>query len=279
MSKTIDCVIAVSDIHAGCQLAVCPPTVKLDGGGTYKPSKLQRTLYSWWQEFQEWIPEVTHGRPWALVCAGDAMDGVHHGNTTTISNNHADQAKIAYDLLMPLITKLKPAKVFMIRGTECHSGANGENEERLAKMLGCTPDSNGNYSRQELWLKVGKGLAHFLHHIGTSSSNAGESTALCREYAEACTEAGRWGYPIPDWIVRAHRHRHIEVRVPTVNGRGTAVSLPAWQAKTSFAFKISGARQSLPQMGGVALLARDGEFYTRSFIKNIERTKPEIVEV
>lgn len=278
MSKNIECVIVVSDLHAGCQLALCPPKVTLDGGGVYKQSGLQRKLWKWWLEFtDEWIPEVTHGKPFALVINGDVMDGVHHGNTTTISNNHADQFKIAYEILHPLIKKLKPAKVFMIRGTECHAGANGENEERLAKALGCCPDDTGNYSRNELWLKVGTGLAHILHHVGTSGSNAGESTALCREFAEAACEAGKWGYPCPDWVVRSHRHRHIEVRVPTRNGRGTAISTPAWQCKTAFSFRIAGARQSLPQMGGIALLARDGEYYSRSFVKVVERAKTEVV--
>jgi PTS system nitrogen regulatory IIA component len=43
------------------------------------------------------------------------------------------------------------------------------------------------------------------------------------ELAEAYTEAGRWRNRPPDVIVRGHRHRHIEIRVPTALGYGIAI--------------------------------------------------------
>lgn len=276
----VDCAIVVSDLHCGCRLGLCPPRVKLDGGGTYQHSAVQKTVWQWWKNefWGKWVPSITDGKPFVVVLNGDILEGCHHRATSQISQNKADQAKIAQACLLPVLEKANPAAIYFVRGTEAHAGESSEDEERLSQALNIKKDKHGNYTRPELWLKVGDGLAHFQHHISTSGSNAYESTALCKEFSESCTEAARWGYQAPDWVVRSHRHRHAEVRVPTRNGRGQCITLPAWQLKTPFCFKIAGARLSSPQIGGCAILARHGEFFTRSWVQNVEREAPEIVE-
>lgn len=272
------CAIVVSDLHCGCQFGLCPPNITLDGGGKYQQSAMQKVTWDWWSKhfWSEWVPEVTEHKPFTLVINGDLMDGVHHNSVSQISHNHADQFKIAERAIKTVLDKQPVKSLYIVRGTEVHAGQSSENEERLATILGAKSNTFGRYTRDELWLEVGNGLAHFLHHIGTSGSNAYEATALCKEYAEACTEAARWGYRLPDWVIRSHRHRHIEVRVPTKNGRGTAITTPGWQLKTPFTFKIAGARQTQPQMGGVAIIARHGELYTRSWVQSLKREKPEV---
>jgi len=44
--KDIDIVIAISDLHCGCQMGLCPPGgFLLDGGGKYKLSRTQTALF------------------------------------------------------------------------------------------------------------------------------------------------------------------------------------------------------------------------------------------
>ena len=95
--KRCNNLIIVSDTHCGCKLGLCPPyPMPLDDGGTYTISKVQRKLWAWWQEFwDDWVPRVTKGEPYAVVTNGDTLDGVHHGSTTQISHNLGDQANIA----------------------------------------------------------------------------------------------------------------------------------------------------------------------------------------
>jgi len=225
-------VIVVSDMHFGCQFGLFPSYVKckLDGGGYYQPSALQVAVAQWWDIFwEEWVPMVTRKEPYAVVINGDVNDGRHHNSTTQITQNLADQSKLAIDGLKP---KLKKAThLFMVRGTEAHCGQSSENEELVAEGLGALPDACGNYCRPELWLRVGSGLVHFLHHIGTAGSTAYETTALMREYGEACSEAGRWGHAAPNVVVRSHRHRHSETRVPTKQGYGVCFTTAGWQLK------------------------------------------------
>ena len=276
MKSKITAAVIISDIHAGCQLGLCPPKVRLDEGGEYRPNKIQKILWSYWREFWESaVPEFTNGLPYSIIINGDAIDGMHHGSTHQITHNLTDQGKIAFELLSPLIEKCE-GRFYMVRGTEAHVGKSGQEEERLAKELGAIPNSYGQYARNELWKEIGGSLVHILHHIGSTSSASYESTAVHAELIASYVEASRWNERPPDAIIRSHRHRYFETRFATDKGTGRGVVTPGWQAKTPFAYKIAGGRQSRPQFGGVVLIeSPSGELYTRPYVKSMEREKPE----
>lgn len=275
--------IVVSDTHSGCRLALCPREgIALDDGGEYMPSPLQRKLCDWWDEFwNEWVPAVTHGEPWDLLHNGDAVEGCHHGSVTQISHNLRDQGNIAYTLLAPCVERCKASggKYYHIRGTEAHVAKSGQEEERLAERLGAVPNEYGQYARWELWKRVGDGLIHALHHIGTTSSSAHETSALNAELSASYNEAGRWGHEPPDIVVRSHRHRSSEVRLPArKHGElryATVVVTPAWQLKTPFTYKIAGARLSQPQIGGILIRHGGEELHTRLWVRDLERPREE----
>ena len=283
--KYINQVVDISDTHSGCRLALCPPEdVFFDEGGSYKASPLQMKLWNWWEEFwYEWLPRYTHGEPFAVVHNGDPLEGVHHRANTQISANKADQQKIAEKLLKPIVD-LCEGRFYMVRGTNAHGGEAEEDVERLAKSLGAIPEKTGgaiNYARNELWLRLGGPdgtLCHFLHHIGTSSALGYEATALTKEFEQSLVEAARWGYPPPDIILRAHRHRHFKMQVATKNVYGIGEITPGWQLKTPLVWRIAGARLTTPQCGGILIRRGDREHYTVSKIFNVERT-PEVIAV
>lgn len=276
-------IIVVSDIHAGCQLGLCPKEgSSLDGGGVYKPSKLQNKLYTMWDTFWgEWVPKAVKNEPYAVVFNGDSIDGVHHNSTTQITHNLADQQEIAYNLLSPIVEKCS-GKYYHMRGTEAHVGKSAEEEEKLAKRLGAISDEQGNYARYELWFEFGRDnetrLAHFMHHVGTASRTAYETSAVMAELAEMFTEAGRWGDRVPDVVVRSHRHRNISIRIPTRHSYGIAFTTPAWQLKTPFAYKIAGARVTTPQIGGSLIRMGDEDLFDRHRVWSIGRPKIEVVQ-
>lgn len=284
--RPIKNVVVISDTHCGCGLAILPPSgATLDDGGTYLPSKLQKIIYGYWEEFWgEFVPNATHGEPFAVVHNGDAIDGVHHNSTTQISNNLEVQRKIAEDLLKPVVQACD-GRYYHIRGTEAHVGKSASEEESLARNLGAIKSADGQHARYDLWLQIGdqsdNGLIHLLHHIGTTGSQAYESTAVHKELVESFTEAGRWGARPPDVIVRSHRHRMIETNIPTHNGKARAVVTPCWQGKTPFVWKIPGGRLSQPQFGGLVVKWSDTEKTTwvKERVWSIERSPTEIVQV
>jgi hypothetical protein len=248
----------------------------LDEGVGYMPSAVQSRVWEWWTEFWDvWVPDFTRGEPYVVVVNGDATDGRHHGSVTQISQNLADQARIAKLIMGPIAEKCE-GRLYWIRGTEAHVGPSGEDEEQLAHSLGAIPNEIGQYARYELWIRLGgKALVHLAHHIGVSGSLAYESSALSRELSESYVESGRWGYEPPDVIIRSHRHRNSEVRIQTKKGFCTVATTASWQLKTPFAFRVAGARQSTPQIGGTVVRCGDEDVYTRHFVRTIGRT-PEV---
>lgn len=271
--------VVISDTHCGCRVGLCPPgLVPLDGGGTYQSSALQEKMWALWSAFwSEWVPEVTRGEPFDLVHNGDAIDGTHHRSTTQISHNLEDQQRIAETVLAPVVRQCKESggTYYHIRGTEAHVGQSGEYEERLARTLGAKPNDQGQYARFDLWKRVGDALVHLLHHIGTTSSAAHESSAVNAELTAEYVEAARWGREPPDFIVRSHRHRSIAVDLNSAKGYAAAIVTPAWQLKTPYVWKMPGARISEPQLGGICIRQGDEEFYYRRRVWTMDRSAEE----
>jgi hypothetical protein len=285
LGKDVNDVVVVSDTHCGCGLALCPPDgVPLDDGGSYQPSEFQKKLWAHWEYFWgEFVPEATRGNPYAVIFNGDAIDGVHHNSTTQISHNLTTQGNIAHRVLKPLVD-LSEGRYYHIRGTEAHVGKSAAEEELLAQRLEAKPNQEGQYARYDIWKSVGPKLIHALHHIGTTGSQAYESTAVHKELVESYTEAARWGERPPDVIVRSHRHRNIETRIPVTelgvdDGSGTAhaiaVVTPAWQGKTPFVWKIPGGRLAQPQFGGIVIRWHERQLFTRHQVWSPKRSPVE----
>lgn len=274
--------VVVSDIHAGCRLALCGNGgVKLDDGGTYEPSAFQMKLWQMWRVFwDEFVPDATRGEDYGVVVNGDCVDGVHHRSTTQISQNLEDQAEIAYRLLAPIVDKCG-GRFWIVRGTEAHVSSSAREEENLGKRLGALPNAEGQYARWDLWKRIGDDkLIHCLHHIGTTGSQAYEATAVHKEMVESFAEAARWRRRAPDCIVRSHRHRHIKTEISTgtdtgETGRAIAVVTPAWQGKTPFAWRIPGGRLSTPQFGGIVVRYAHSRLFVDDKVWTVDRSAVE----
>lgn len=281
--KSIRNLVIISDLHCGCRLGLCPSYgVVLDEGGKYMPSNLQKKVWDCWQRFwgfgkyknNGWVKKASRGEPFAVVLNGDAIDGVHHKSVTQISHNLQDQIDVAYEVMAPVV-ELCDGQYYHIRGTEAHSGASCQEEEKLARKLGAIPiEQTKQHSRWEMNCRLGKALVNISHHISTCGSLQYESTALNKELAESLIEACRWNKELPDCIVRSHRHRNTEVRITTYKGLCTVCTTAGWQLKTPFARRIVGARQSSPQIGGTLLrYGDDGVLYAKHMVWPIVESK------
>ena len=275
--KAVRNLVVVSDTHIGCRLALTHPEgFMTDDGGLYKPSEFQRKIWKMWRYFwDEFVPEATRGEPFAVCHNGDAIDGKHHNSTTQITHNIEFQRRHAQQILAPVVA-LCEGRYYHIRGTDAHVGQSAEDEEALARALGAIPNETGQHARPDLWMMVGDSLGHILHHVGTTGSAAYEATAVHKELVEEFNEAARWGKRPPDWIIRSHRHRYIRTEIPTARGHSIAAVTPAWQGKSSFAWKIPGARLSTPQFGGLVVRqSPDGEVFVRPKVWTVERSRTE----
>lgn len=209
--------------------------------------------------------------PFDLIFNGDVIDGVHHETSQLVSGNLKDQEELAVDCLTPHVDRAN--KYIHIRGTESHVYKSGQCEERVAHSLCALREAEtGRYSRWECWVEFGKELVHFAHHIGTTTSTAYESSAVMKEMSNAFNEAGQFNQRPPSIIVRSHRHRYIEIRVPNCQG----VVTPAWQYKTSYVHRVDRVRG--PMLGGLVFkLDRSDNCFIRSRIYQSERPEAVIV--
>jgi len=281
--KPVRTLVVVSDTHCGCRLGLFNPTdkVRLDDGGFYQASEFQEKTWALWREFwDEWVPLVTRGEPYDICHNGDVIEGVHHHATTTVSNNINDQKRIAVAAILPEVLRCKKlgGTYYHIRGTAAHVGQSSIFEDEVAQALGAKPNEQGQYARYDLWKRVGNArgpLVHLLHHIGTTSSAAHESSALNAEISSEFFEAGRWDREPPDYVVRSHRHRSIAVDLDSAKGYAAGIVTPAWQGKTPFAWRVPGARISEPQMGGIMIRQGDEEHYYRRKVWSFERSPAE----
>jgi hypothetical protein len=281
--KSVRSLVVVSDTHAGCRLALYNPRepLRLDDGGFYRPSEFQEKIWNLWRSFwDEWVPTVTRGEPYDICHNGDVVEGVHHRATTQISHNILDQKRIAINVLKGEIARCKKmgGTYYHIRGTEAHVGQSSIFEEEVAESLGAKPNEHGQHARYDLWKRVGSNdgpLVHLLHHIGTTSSAAHESSAVNAELTASYVEAARWNKEPPDYVVRSHRHRSIAVDLNSAKGYAAGIVTPAWQGKTPFAWKVPGARISEPQFGGIVIRQGDEEHYYRRKVWSVERSATE----
>lgn len=269
--------LIVGDTHIGDDGGLCPPEgLRRDSGAAVPQNSMQR--YSWpaWVEARRWARQVLGNKPFDVVLGGDLVDGLHHGSTTAMSDNINDQECAASSILRPLTAGAR--RVFAIRGTEAHVGPAAVSDERVARELGCVPNEDGKFARYDLWYRLGAPdgpLVHFLHHIGTVGTQAYESTGLMKEYTEACIEAARTGAQPPDVIVRHHRHRGLDLKIPTVRGQALVFTVQGWQLKSSaFTWRATGVRQAVPQLGLTILKwNRDAGPWTRHFTRFAERSR------
>lgn len=281
-------VVVASDLHCGSLLGLFPPHgfIRSDKAGTGAgsrviPSDFQRWLWRCWEEFwYVFVPEATEGEPYDVVLNGDIVEGRHHGQDVLVSNNVAEQMQIAVECLRLVLERnRKLRRVFVLAGTEAHCGLSNETTEMLAERLPhVVPDVHGNILRPELWIEIGmrgrhNALCHIAHHIGTTSVAAYETTAIHRELVEAFQEAARWRNRPPDVIIRSHRHRAAKTSIQTGNGYCIAEVTAGWQGKTPYAYRIAGARQAIPQFGGLVIRSGVHDTYTRSAVWGFKRTQ------
>lgn len=266
--------VIVSDLHCGCRLGLCTQEkVWLTDGGCYIPSEFQRIVAGWWSEFwDEAVPRICRGEPFAVVVNGELVDGVHHKATSQVSHNLEDQKRIAVAALEPIVAACD-GRFYVISGTPAHSGESGCDDEGVARTLGAIPDETGRHARYTGWFRVGRALVNVSHHVGVTGVSHYETSAPFKELVEAFVEAGRWGDEPPDFVVRSHRHRFIAATVPTHRGLAAALVTPGWQGKTPFAYRVPGGRQTEPQFGGVVIRQGDEEAYFREWVRRISRPR------
>lgn len=252
--------VVVADTHINSTVGLICPSIVLDDGGEYRPSKGQRWLWRNWIDFWDGIT----GETW-LVLNGDVGDkDIKLRNYQNITRNPSSIQNMLYKTLEPAL--LKSERVFVIRGTGAHTGKSGHIEEEFAKDIGAERTPDGAASWWWLLLECNGVLFDITHHatMGRKPWTSPNSfNSLAAELIISYT-----GRRLPDVAVRSHNHRFAETGL---NYPVRVVASPAWQLSTEYAARIAA---SPADIGGLVFHCHGGQYDM-----DVKRYKPEGMKV
>lgn len=256
-------IAVVGDMHAGSTLAVCPPKIKMDDGGTYLASRAQRWLFDGWRAYWKRVAAVrkeVRADAFYQLFNGDAVDGNHHGTTQILSANPNAQSKVLTDLVaIPLA--MNPDHIVVVRGTEVHVGNSGSSEEKWADGLKrdkrpiiCDKETDST-SWWHFRARINGVLIDVTHHGRTGQREHTRGGAAVLHAHDILMTHVKAGDEPPALCLRQHYHRFndsfdaCQVRVVTGG---------AWQLATGYVKKISA--DTLADIGGLIIVVKNGKY-------------------
>ena len=245
-------VVLIGDLHINSTVALCPERFEMDDGGIYKPSKAQRWLWDCWLEFWSEVKKRKGRKRLYVVIGGDIVDVNQHSQTQLIvfENNAAILDAAEKVLKLP---RMLADHIFVIRGTEAHTGGSGYLEEQLAQRIGAEKDVE-RFSWWHLAMEIEGVKFDLAHHPQTAARRpwTRESSAA-RQAAITWSEYHEMGEVPPDIVGRWHVHYWAK----GYKGSTFCFYGPPWQLATSFGYRLGTGRKIEP-VGGVVVVAEKG---------------------
>jgi hypothetical protein len=246
--------IVSSDHHINSTVALCPPTVNLDDGGTYHASPGQRWLWESWQDAWKRCAELARGVDRVIaVLNGDIgeLDTKRRSNQL-VTPNKAMVLRMAGDVFEPLLDVAKD--VYVVRGTAAHEGKSSWLEEAFAQDIdGIIPDKA--HKTNSWWHVRGQvnGLkVDIAHHAPMGATPWGKFTAPANLWAKT-----QWFYQVdmqaapPDLVIRSHNHK-------CVTGDPVYFT-PCWSLITEHGYRI-GRENDKPDIGLLAFVINGKDY-------------------
>jgi len=247
-------VAVVGDLHINSTVGLCPPKVQLDDGGTHLMSKAQRWIWRCWLDFWQYVDNLDRSALYVVI-NGDIFEGLHHNTTQLVSHNENTQFDMAVRVLEPVARQAD--HLFIVRGTEAHTGPSAQWEERIADDLSAARDRVGlTASWWHLPLDVEGVLLDIGHHPQTSSRRPWtQDQAAARQAAITWAEYHDIGQEPPAVVVRSHVHQFAR----GYRGDTLGVFCPPWQITTAFGRRLGTGRRIEP-IGGLIFQCQDGHY-------------------
>jgi hypothetical protein len=221
--------VVVSDLHCGSSVGLMPPDSEIVGGNTIHFGKNHHQSWLWncWQDAQAQVGKLVGRDPFALLCNGDATEGIHHKSPEVVASLIEHHCAMAATALKPWADKA--TKTYITRGTECHTH---DIEGYLARLL----NAETGEARDKWLLDIAGCRVDAAHHIGATSRAYLEASALSIVLGNARLNSIRAGHPCAQVFLRAHRH----CGGVYSDGSGMMCVTGGWQFLTRHAHKVVG---------------------------------------
>ena len=221
--------VFIGDLQCGGRTALGIDGYGLEGKAPYSLTQDQWWLHQCYQDALARVKVYAVGHQVFVGLGGDLVEGINHHGSTQTSGIPSTQAGMASELLLPYATMADA--LYAVRGTDDHTGPEGDGDNSVARELGAKIDYH--------WLlNVGGKVLDWAHHgISVAQNPASEINGM----KLAADKIYWWNkdndQPIPNTLIRHHAHRSPR----PIEWRGIRVAVcGCWQLSTSFGYKIAG---------------------------------------
>lgn len=221
-----------SDPHCGSDVGLLVPDVDLSTGNSVNINKnsWQGWLYKCFLDFQNKVKTIVGNEPYIVTMGGDTIEGAHHGTDELVAAKIQDHLAIAKAAFTPLVSKA--ARVYMVRGTECHVR---DLETALAKEWNREYGNiAGNRAHDSIQYELNGCLYDVRHHMPTSGRKWLEMNALGAIAHNNRLNALAAGHEPARIFLRAHRHINGNID----DGDIMVAVCGAWQGLTRHGNKV-----------------------------------------
>jgi hypothetical protein len=253
-------VIVVGDLHINSKVALSPPRVQLDEGGSYHSSRGQRWLWRSWNDFWDQVKDDTKGYRRIVVFNGDMGElDINRRSYQLITPNKATITGMVLDTLEPAIALAD--LIYVIRGTQAHTGKSAWLEEDIAQDL-----DNAVHDGGASWWHlraVASGVKFDICHHASMGGLPWTEKNAANKIAKIVVDR----YMIdmeqkpPDITIRSHNHRWND---SADNFKTRAICLPCWSMMTEYGYRI-GKENSIADVGGAVVFCEDGEYTVKKY--------------
>jgi len=248
----------VSDMHANSKMGLCPRAVTLDNGGTYTPSRTQKAIFKAWTQYWEILVKQVkkHKAKLVVVFNGDAVDLNRHDGLDPICHNRTNIQDMLAELYVGIAERAD--ELYIVKGTEAHTGAHAEMEDALARDLQAVPD---DWERTFAWwwlqLEVEGVKFDITHHPSTSGRKEWtKGAAPSRTSTELALQYFERGEAVPDVAIRGHVHYFAD---SGTTRRPRVFYSDAWKATDAFGHRLGSGGVARP-IGGLWFVCKDGQY-------------------
>ena len=253
-------VISIGDLHINSKVALSPPSIQLDEGGSYRASRGQRWLWDCWLDFRDKVKDDTEGYRRIVVFNGDMGElDTKRRSSQLITPNKATILDMVLTTIEPIISIADA--VYVIRGTQAHTGKSAWLEETIAADL-----DNAVHDGGASWWHVravASGVRFDIAHHASmgglpwTEKNAANKIAaiIVNRYMVDMEQRP------PHVTLRSHNHRCND---SFDNFKTRAICLPCWSLMTEFGYRI-GRENSIADIGGAVTFCEDGEYKVEKY--------------
>lgn len=241
---------AVSDLHVGSTVAICPPGgIALEDGGRYQPNVAQVWIWDQWLRYRAVLAGYRKaGWKVVLLVNGEFIDGLHHESSQLAANSPEIMASAALEVVMPLVKEAHT--LYVTRGTEAHSGKGAAADYAIARELGAVVDASTGMSAAYQWrIDVGGVIVDAAHHVTGGVRMTTRGNNIRAEMQDAILAGCA-----PDIMIRSHVHNYADTGRMFWPRQG--IVTPAWKLKDSFSHRIT--RLPAREVGGVVVEIENG---------------------